>query len=371
MALAFLQAGAGGDAAAAYEAVSPALAGLAGSVRGGATPAARAAACTALAVGAYVVGDVGGQEVVEAAEVLAGAAASRVVACVGVGGTAGGGAPSAVAAAALRGLALLSTVAFPSQAAGWASDGRVLRVLGGALTSADVDVRHAAGLAAVAMRGAGGGGAGDDGSEEEEEDLPPPLAALGPTLARVRGLASSSHAALDRLGGGSASASGAATPTGRGGGGAPLPPPPPPLHPPGTAMPTGRGGRPTPPPPPPPLHPPATGFRCAAGLRLSRAARTEQRRLFRELECMGGAGADVRAAVLKRVAGPGWRELSEARCLGGLFNGGRAGAGWGGPGGGGGQGQPASARARERARARGRAGAVSEAVACLVGEEWG
>ena len=323
VALAFLQTGPGADATAAFEAIAPVLAGLAGSVKGGG-PAARAAACSALAVGAFTVGDVGGAEVAEAAEALAGAAASRVVMAAGEAGSA---APaSAVAAAALRGLALLATASWPSQAAALAGDGRVLRALSGALACGDVDVRHAAGLAAVALRG----NDADDDEESDEDEEAKPLSALAPALARVRGLASSSHAALDRLGG-SVPGSGAATPTGSGAAAAPT----------------------------------STAFRSSAGLRLSRAARTEQRRLFRGLEGVGGGTTDVRATVLKKVAGPGWGELcEEGGWLAALFGCGKGG-GWNVGG------QAVSAREREKARAKGRAGAARERVGCLLEDgEW-
>ena len=361
-ALALLAAGPCADAASAYESIAPTLLTMAGSVKGGGPPSARAAAATALAVGAFVVGldDPGGPEVLDAVDALAGAAASRVVtgeaASSGVlGGTGGGGgatsdAPTAVAAAALRGLALLATVSWPSQAAALAGDGRLGRALAGALSANDVDVRHAAGLAAVALRMASGKAAGrhgDDGegsapsSSDEGEGggggggggrgAP---ARLNPALARVRGLASSSYAAgLDRLGGGGGgdaaaggSCSGAATPTGAG------------------------------------------GFRCGKGLRLSRAARTEQRRLFRGLEAMGSGGsgagsiADVRAAVLRRVAGP--HVVGETPWLADMFGGGGVGrsrAAWDGGGGGG--------RAGRGAKEKGRASAACEAVRLLAGDE--
>lgn len=374
VALAFLQAGPSSDALSAYESIAPTLATMAGSVKGG-LPGVRAAACTALAVGAFVVGDAGGPDVVDAAEALATAAVSRVLAgpaAVGVGSK--GDAPAAqppqpplaastVAAAALRGLALLATALWPSQAAGLASDGRVLRALSGALASSDVDVRHAAGLAAVALRtasGRGGRGRGSvssssasSGEEAPEEGVGghgarlAAHAALGPALARVRGLASSSHAALDRLGGGgSVAASGAATPTGRGGAG----------------MGVGPAGALRPPLPPPS----STAFRSGNGLRLSRAARTEQRRLFRGLEVVGcgnGGTAEIRSAVLKKVAGPAWAELVAEGWLGGLCGGGARGGGWGAGA------SRGTARAREKERAKGRAGAASDRVACLAGTE--
>jgi hypothetical protein len=329
-ALAFLLAGPSADSASAFEGIAPALATMAASVKGG-PPSARAAACTALAVGAFVVGDAGGPEVVEAVDVLATAAASRVIVGDG-GGSAAADAPTAVAAAALRGLALLATVSWPSQAAALAEDGRVLRALSGALSASDVDVRHAAGLAAVALRLASGTttsldeddeGGGDGGSSSsDDEHVVTANAALTPALARVRGLASSSYAAgLDRLAGG-----------GGGGGGDS-----------GTATPT--------------------GFRCANGLRLSRAARTEQRRLFRGLEVLGGGGPrsalEVRAAVLRRVGGP---VLGDVPWLADVFGGGGGGARrWADGGGGGG-------RAGKGAKEKGRASAACEAVRLLAGD---
>ena len=80
----------------------------------------------------------------------------------------------------------------------------------------------------------------------------------------------------------------------------------------------------------------------------------------------GGAGgtAEVRAAVLKKVVGGAWADLVSGGWLGDLFGG-----GGGGRGGWGAAAPRGSARARERERAKGRAGAASDRVACLAGEE--